>query len=121
MKSRKTIVVTGILAFVIILAYTCLSGVPKYNKKILVAQIDSPNKEVQLSIYQGPMPDSVMVDDYVVGEITVATELLGMKKNRMIYYQYGEIFEEAYWVDNETIVINGKSLHINDPKTWLVN
>lgn len=120
MKNKNWILVVCILG-VLMLTMKVLNNKPAYGMEELIYECYSPDETVKLSIYQGPPDDAVMVDFYVVGEIEHKKKILlwDYTKKEMIFYKYHEMYKDAYWIDNENILIDGCKIDILNKETWV--
>lgn len=108
MKKRLKLIFMVIGIAIVI--FSCSNRKPDYGDDEMVCEYDSPDETMVLRIYQGPPEDTIMVDFYVVGEVEFKDKKLFNKK--MIYYEYHEEFQDAYWLDDKNVVINEKRVEI---------
>ena len=107
----------GILCIVMILSVNKGEKLPGYSSEELVGEYYSPTNSRKVYIYQGPTKESIMVDDFVVGELKCETgESMG---ENIIYYKSHEQFISCYWKDEDNVVINGQIVNVTDKKTWV--
>lgn len=118
--NKRTSKYFSLILMTLLLCVGC-TGKPAYGEAELLESCYSPDSNIELRIYQGPPADAVMVDFYVVGEIKFQKEgnLKEHAEEDVIYYKYHEEYENAYWLDNEHVVINGCEIDITDQKTWI--
>lgn len=109
---KKRLIFIFLMIGIAIFTNSCINKDPEYSADELVCEYDSPDKTMTLKIYQGPPEDTIMVDFYVVGEVEFKDKKLFGKK--MIYYEYHEEFQNAYWLDDKTVVINEKVVEITE-------
>jgi len=107
---KRILIFISLVIGIAIFTISCINKNPEYSADELVCEYDSPDETMTLRIYQGPPEDTIMVDYYVVGEIEFKNKIFFSKK--IIYYEYHEEFQDAYWLDNENVVINEKMVEI---------
>ena len=107
---KKRLIFISLVIGIAIFTISCINKNPEYSADELVCEYDSPDETMTLRIYQGPPEDTIMVDYYVVGEIEFKNNIFFSKK--IIYYEYHEEFQDAYWLDDENVVINEKRVEI---------
>lgn len=117
---KKVIIISVLVILSITILFQCANSKPDYNDEILVEKIFSPDENTVLNIYQGPMSDSVMVDVYVVGEICFIRQPSVLSTKKVVYYRYHDELDEAYWIDNENLVLNGTTINIYNSETWRI-
>ena len=113
--TKKKAYIIGIIIFAIFICTFMSDGLPVYSEEEKIQEIYSPDHSVKMNIYQGPPADAVMVDFYVVCEMEDSSS--GRKD--VVYYRNHEEHNECYWLDNETVVINGEKIDITDKNTWI--
>lgn len=85
----------------------------------MILSLCSSDKRFELKIYQGPPEDSIMVDDYVVGEVEFCEKEDTLHDSEMIYFKKHETYESAYWADDTHVVINGNKIDVLNKDTWI--
>lgn len=113
----KRILLLLSILFIAYLFYSCTRPYAHYCKDELIQEINSPDGQKKLNIYQGPPQNSIMVDFYVIAEI----EFLNKKifKSKVIYGKDHSEFEKANWIDDQYVEIDGTIIDIENPKTWV--
>lgn len=114
----KKIIIVCVVASILSACENWISK-PAYGENEMILLLPSPDKRFELKIYQGPPEDSIMVDDYVVGEVYFCKKESVSHNSDMIYFKNHETYESAYWVNDTCVVINGNKIDILNKDTWI--
>jgi len=101
----------AIISFVIYIFTPNINKLPEGSK---ISSHDSPDGKHTINMYL-IMGEHATVADSIRGELVNNTN----NKKKNIYWRYAENYADVEWVNNDTVIINGKKLNIHkDVYNW---